>query len=365
MKKSKKVLVVANNGPESSFGGGQRNILIGKLMEQQGYEVEMVLLIDINWGTYSLQSDFMKKWNNIFPILKLFQPDFSKPFITDFKVFNFLKKIQSEYEWIIFRYEKTAFKAGFFLLNRSRVIIDFDDFIVPNAMGIKFVLHYIRHIFQYIRTSKCFFVNQMDKKYFKEKAIWVPNIPLADYFPSPNCSIFSKNLSEYPLILHFVSDYDTLTDFFVSNQFSNLIRKLPNLKFIFICRKLDKKFKSKFKIYNIEWIENPEEVDVYFVKAWASLILEKKHQGTHVKFIESIFYFTPVIGFNEAFRGYEMFFEQSVNVPMSYEDICNQIYLIGSNEEYTLALSKKNKIVQCKYFSLNNLSNKLRILKYE
>ena len=40
-------LVIANNGPEISFGGGQRTLMAIKILEAQGYKVEMLLLINI------------------------------------------------------------------------------------------------------------------------------------------------------------------------------------------------------------------------------------------------------------------------------------------------------------------------------
>jgi hypothetical protein len=120
MKIKKKVLIVANNGPEPSFGGGQRNILIGKLMESLGYEVEMILLIDKNWGIYDIESTLFDEWRKIFKINRVFQPSFRKPFFPNFEVFQYLNKIQNEYEWIIFRYEKTAFKSVFYFLKKRK-----------------------------------------------------------------------------------------------------------------------------------------------------------------------------------------------------------------------------------------------------
>jgi len=362
LNQSKKVLIVCSNGPESSFGGGQRNILMGKLFESIGYEVEMILIISREWGIYNENSSLFNNWKKKFAIKKLFQPSFKHPFIPNLKILAYIHKNQSVYSWIIFRYETIAFKSGFYFLKKSKIIIDFDDFILPNLTNTKFTFHFIRHIFQYLRTSKCFYLNQSEQKYFKDKGLWVPNIPLSEFLPSTNSQIFSKNLSSSPLILHFVSDFDAVIHFFNSDQFSNLFKKLPNLKFIFICRKIDKMFASKLRLFNIEWVENPEKIDIYFMKAWASLILEKKKQGTHVKFIESIHFYTPVIGFYEAFRGYEMFLEHFVNTPASYDDLCDQIYLLGSNVNYTSILAEKNKIIQNEYFSLKKLSCVLKIL---
>lgn len=363
MSKTKKVLIVCSNGPESSFGGGQRNILIGKLFESIGFEVEMILVISREWGLYNENSTLFDDWRKKFKIIKLLQPSFKFPFIPAFELLAYLSKNQVKYTWIIFRYETIAFKSAFYFLKKSKIIIDFDDFVLPYLTDFKFAFHFIRHIFQYTRTSKCFYLNQIDQKYFKKKGIWIPNIPLADYFPSSKSYIFSKNRSESPSILHFVSDNHALIKFFSSNNLNTFIRKLPDLKFTFICRKIDQELSSQLSLYNIEWIENPESLDEYYEKAWMSLILEKKNHGTHVKLIESFFHLTPVIGFKESFRGYEMFLDQSFVIPVSYEDLFDQIYLLGSNVEHTSILSEKNKIIQKEYFSLEKLSYKLKMLK--
>ncbi len=362
MNQSKKVLIVCSNGPESSFGGGQRNILIGRLFESIGYAVEMILVLSREWGTYNENSNLFNDWKKKFTIKKIFQPSFRHPFFPSLELLAYIHKNQDDYSWIIFRYEIIAFKSGFYFLKKSKIIIDFDDFILPTVTNTKFAFHFIRHIFQYLRVSKCFYLNESLQKYFREKGLWVPNIPLSEYWPSTDSPMFSKNLSSSPLILHIVSDYDALIHFFNSDQFSSLLKKLPNLKFIFICRKIDKMFSSQLRLFNIEWVENPDKIDIYYIQAWASLILEKKKHGTHIKFIESIHFYTPVIGFYEAFRGYEMFLEHIVNIPASYDDLCNQIYLLGSNVEYISKLAEKNKIIQNEYFSLKKLTHSLKIL---
>ena len=362
MKNNKKVLIVCSNGPEPSFGGGQRNILLGKLFESLGFEVDMLLVISSQWGIYDEKSILFSKWREKFNIIKIFQPSFNRPFFPDLEIYKYIKKYQKNYIWIIFRYESIAFKSGFCFLEKSKIIIDFDDFELPYQAFYRKVVHFIRHIFQYERVSKCFYLNQEHHKYFLKKGFWIPNIPLPDFLPSSSNALFSKNLSASPTVLHFVTDYDSFINFFTSNEFLSLILLLPDLKFIFICKNYNSQFANQFDFVKIEWVERPEFTDIYFEKAWMSLILDKKNHGTHVKFIESVYYSTPVVGFKDAYRGYEMFLNELVNGSSNYDNICNQIYLLGSNIDYNMSIAEKQKDIQSQLFTLESIKNKLKLL---
>ena len=57
-----KILLIANNGPEISFGGGQRTMMTIKIFEAQGYKVEMMLLLNKVWGEYNEENECIKKW---------------------------------------------------------------------------------------------------------------------------------------------------------------------------------------------------------------------------------------------------------------------------------------------------------------
>ena len=350
---SRKVLLVSNNGPEPSFGGGQRNILIGKLFESLGFTVEMVLLINMEWGQYDENSNLFNEWNKRFKIIKLFQPSFKRQYFPDLDITKYLKKIQNDYDWIIFRYEIVAFKSGFYLLKKNKIIVDFDDFSIPSLSSRKKYLHYLRHIIQYTRIQKAFILTLSDKNYFYKKSILIPNIPIVTHISAGNNNLFVKKKSNSPTILYYVNNYKIEKEFFTSKAFENLFISIQGLKFIFICKENDEVLKERLSSYPIIWISKPVELETYYSEAWLLLILEKKYLGTHIKVIESIYYETPVIGFKEAFRGYELFKSPIYfnSMASSVEEICEKIILLMNDKEHLESISKKWKKIQSKYYS--------------
>jgi hypothetical protein len=370
MKIKKKVLLVANNGPEPSFGGGQRNILIGKLLEDQGFEVEMVLLIDSNWGEYSYQSDLINKWNNIFHIVKLFQPDFSNPFFIDLKVYNFLRRIQKNYDWIIFRYEKTAFKSGFYLLNRNRIIIDFDDFNLKFLKGIKKNLHSFRHVFQLAFIKKALITDENIAKYFCSNTICVPNLPLIEFYSTEAEVKFEKERTSFPSVFHICNNISSLIEFVNSDDYVEFSKTHANFKLFVVNRsQLNKKSfnqEKNNKCNNLEWYEDLHDISIIYKKSWIQLILEKKEVGTHIKLIESQYYLTPVVCFEEAIRGYEKFNEKSelILCAQSNKGLLKNIERLIVNHIELNFIIKESKKVQESFFSFKSISQQIRTQKY-
>lgn len=354
---SKKVLLVSNNGPEPSFGGGQRNILIGKLFESLGFTVEMVLLINMEWGQYDENSNLFNEWNKRFKIIKLFQPSFKLQYFPDLDITKYLKQIQNDYDWIIFRYEIVAFKSGFYLLKKNKIIVDFDDFNLPIQNGLKKYLHYFRHLIQYFRIQRAFILKITEKKYFFQKSIWLPNIPLNELDLS---GIFKKRITKYPSIIHICGDIDLLTEFIYSNNFSAFLRRYPDLKIYVIYKGPQAQFESKINIPNVFYIDPKIEIKSIYELCWVSLVLEKKSLGTHIKVIESIYFNTPVVGFKNCIRGYECFNSKDklILIGDSVGELI--IHLRGLFDEknyYNLIVEEAKKIQEQRYSFKALLSN--------
>ena len=132
-----RVLIVANNGPDISFGGGQRNLMVIKIFEAKGFKVDLVLLINKSWGLYDENSDLIQMWKSEFGLIKYFQPSFTNPYLPNIIINKWLKKEEYKYDTILFRDESTAFKSGFYLLNKKKIIIDMNDFLYPHIRGYK------------------------------------------------------------------------------------------------------------------------------------------------------------------------------------------------------------------------------------
>jgi hypothetical protein len=108
-----KVLLICQNGPEFSFGGGQRNILLAEFLKNIGFEVDLFLNIPIEWGIYNFDSDIVIKWSNLYNIIDLHQSKYKSIYMPDNNLYKKISALSKNYNKIVFRYEATAYKSAF------------------------------------------------------------------------------------------------------------------------------------------------------------------------------------------------------------------------------------------------------------
>ena len=302
--KIKKALVIAPNGPEASFGGGQRTLMAIKLLQEKGFEVEMLLLIDIGWGIYGNESYIIQKWRKENAMVKYFQPSFRHPYIIDFGIHNWLRKNQHDYELLIFRDETTAFKAGFYFLPKEKIIIDLNDFHFPHVTGYRKIKYLPLNILLKNRIKKAWVLTEGQRAYVGKKAYCVQNLPLAAYSRN-GLQNFKKSRTTFPSLL-FVGSYIDHLLIFLDAAHKDLIQ-IPSLKIYLVSRAATEENKTNFNHPIYEWHNSADDVTAFYSKAWISIIPVYKREGPLIKLIESIYYDTPVVGTRMSLNGYESF----------------------------------------------------------
>lgn len=352
---TRKALLVANNGPEASFGGGQRNLLTIKLLESKGYLVDMVLLINRDWGHYDQDSCLIKRWRQEFRLVRLFQPYFRNPYLPDLSITRYLFSILNDYEVIVFRDEITAFKAGFYFLKKSKVTIDINDFLLPQIKGYRKLKYLPLHLFMKSRIKNAWVLSSEHKKYFGPKGYCVPNLPLQAFYDNKPVN-FQKKRSKSASVIFVGSYLNGLIDFF-EKGIKMLISEVPDIKIFVVSRAITSQMIEQFPQKNIEWLNDIEDVSIYYSKAWVSIVPGYKVDGPLIKVIESIYYYTPVLCTQTSLNGYEIFNKEEILIPAdnSIPGFIKNIVSLLSDPYDLNQRANKLKIIAEKYFSLESI----------
>ena len=307
-----RVLIVGGNGPDSNYGGGQRNLLIIKIFEAKGYKVDVVLIINEIWGVYPEDGPLMTNWKKEFGLIHYFCVSFKRPFLPSIKVLQWIKKRQNDYDIILFRYEKIAFKSGFQFLKREKIIIDFDDFILPQIKGIRKLKYQLLYKIEKHRIRKAWVVYKQHIRYFKNSHEWVPNLPLEMFYPQHNS--FLKSRSDVPSIIFVGSYLNGLFDLFRSNAGAKLKSQIF-LEIFVVSKAVNEHDKEEFKEFPIKWLNNIKDISEVYEKAWVAIVPGYKPAGPVIKLIEAIYYETPVVSSEDYFFGYEIFNHKEELIP--------------------------------------------------
>jgi hypothetical protein len=350
-----------NNGPEITFGGGQRTFLLYRILEAKNYEIDMVALINKAWNGYEQDSYFIKKWTKNFNLIKFFRPSFKKPFFPNIAVLSWLKKHERKYDIILFRYDITAFKAGFYFLDRKKLIVDFDDFLFPHVFGLQRAKFFFLHIIQKRAIKNAWVLNKEDFKYFGDKSVWVPNLPLAMYHYEKMHS-FTKRRTRFPSII-FVGAYLNELIEFLREAASKLLSINPHLTIFVISKVITEQNKQEFPHPKIKWLSDVGDVTEFYEKAWISIVPGFKKEGTHIKLIESIYYYTPAVCTVNSIRGYENFNEEEELIPAAKDNdtFVLQVASILADEQKLQDRAEKLKKVCDSKFSFANLKSSIII----
>lgn len=308
-----RVLIIANNGPDISFGGGQRNLLVIKLFEAKGFHVDLVLLINKNWGIYDENSTLMQSWKSEFGLIKFFQPSFKNPYLPNLKICKWFKKEQHKYDTILFRDEITAFKSGFYFLNNKKIIIDMNDFLYPHISGYRKIKYIPLYLLVRFRTKKVWVLINNQIKYFNGTGYCIPNLPLNNFYKNENV-VFKKNRTVFPSAI-FVSSYlgEFINFLHIGDEYLDQIK---NLKIYIISRAITPEIRRKYNNDRYVWLNDVEDVTEYYSKAWISIIPGYKKDGPLIKVIESIYFETPVVCTEVSINGYECFNTAKQLIPM-------------------------------------------------
>lgn len=348
---------MANNGPEISFGGGQRTLMSIKILEAQGYTVEMMLLINKDWGVYGEDSIIINKWKSQNGLVKFFQPDFKNPYLPYLPAINWLKKEQAKYRKILFKDETIAFKAGFYLLDKHKIIVDLNDFLLPQISRFKKIKYLPLHWVLRKNIAQAWVLVENQKSYFGKKGYCVPNLPLNAFYEDD--IFFKKQRSVYPTAL-FVGSYLGEFESFL-NEADKYIKLIPSLNLFIVSRAITEDLKNKFTGNQYIWVNDAENVSEYYSKAWITIVPGYKKDGPLIKFIESIHFLTPVVCTEVSLNGYEIFNEEEDLIPNSNDVaafVKNMEFLLSSESELDLRAKKLKSIADAK-FSLNSIVKSL------
>ena len=329
-----------------------------KILEAQGYIVEMMLLINKDWGVYGADSSIINKWKSQNGLVKFFQPSFNNPYLPFMPATNWLKKQQSKYKKILFRDETTAFKAGFYFLDKRKIIVDLNDFLLPQISRIKIIKYLPLHWLLKKNITQAWVLVENQKKYFGRKGFCIPNLPLNSFYK--NDGYFIKKRSVYPTAL-FVGSYLGEFETFL-HEADQYLKLIPSFKLFIVSRAITEELKNKFKADQYVWINNAENICEYYSKAWISIGPGYKKDGPLIKLIESIYFQTPVVCTTVSLNGYEIFNEKENLIPNSndvVEFVINMKYLLKSESELDVR-SQKLKSIADKKFSLNSIVESLK-----
>ena len=328
-----------------------------KILEAKGYKVEMMLLINKAWGIYDVDSDLVNNWKTTYGLVKLFQPGFKHPYKPYFAATNWLKKEQDKYQKILFRDETTAFKSGFYLLKRCKIIIDLNDFLLPHIKGLRKIKYLPLHWILKLNINQAWVLVENQKKFFGKNVYCVPNLPLNAFYNTDKN--FNKNRSHIPTALFVGSYLGEFESFLI--EADRYIQLIPSIQIFVISRAITEELKNRFKGKQYIWINNADNLNEFYSKAWLSIVPGYKKDGPLVKFIESIYFHTPVICTKVSLNGYEIFNEKETLIPNSNdveEFIKNMMFLLKSETELDIRADKLKAIANTK-FSLSAIVESL------
>lgn len=328
-----------------------------KILEAQGYTVEMMLLINKDWGVYGDDSIIINKWKSQNGLVKFFQPSFKNPYLPYLPATIWLKKEESKYNKILFRDETTAFKAGFYFLNKHKIIIDLNDFLLPQISRLKKIKYLPLHWLLKKNLTQAWVLVENQKRYFSKKGYCVPNLPVNSVYK--NDDYFKKQRSVNPTAL-FVGSYLGEFETFL-HEADEYFRLIPSFKLYIVSRAITEELKNKFKADQYVWINNAENISEYYSKAWISIVPGYKKDGPLIKLIESIYFETPVVCTMVSLNGYEVFNEKENLIPNSndvVEFVKNMEFLLASESELDKRSQKLKSIADTK-FSLNSIVKSL------
>ena len=352
-----KALLIANNGPEISFGGGQRTLMTIKILEAQGYKVEIMLLLNKVWGEYNEENECIKKWKLQYGLVKYFHLSYKNPYLPCYSVVKWLCKVQYKYTKIIFRDETTAFKAGFYFMPNLKTIIDLNDFLLPHLNWFRKLKYYPLHLVLKYNIYQAWVLIEKQKKYFGKKGYCIPNLPLNMFYKTD--LHFTKQRSIIPTAL-FVGSY--LGEFIEFLEVADKYIKTMNpFQLFIISRAITDDMKSRFTSSQYVWINNAESIEEYYSKAWISIVPGYKKDGPLIKFIESIYFNTPVVCTTVSLNGYEIFNEKEILIPNSndvLEFILNMKNILLSEDELD-KIASKLKLIANNKFTLNTIIHTL------
>jgi hypothetical protein len=352
----KKVLLVSNIPPLKTHGGAIRTVLLLELLIAIGYDVNLYLIYPFEWGPIpdAWLAEAREKYGLVnvhyYPLKNRYRPEIN--------VIKWLRKQQSNYEQIIFRYEMTAFKCGFYFLNIP-VIIDYDDFTYSKAESIKTkVRSTIQLAVAKLLKARAIVVEKAHLKYWaKDKALWLPNLSINAITTSHQQEVTKFRAHKPTLVSIGFQTKDLLS--FIQSEWNKLKKSIPDLELFIISRNSSVGFDNLDGIF---FMNNIEDLKPYYCMAWAQLLVSKQNYGTHIKILESILYKTPVISLRDSIRGYEDInkTDELIMTADDYKGLSNLMSSLLSNEKKIRNLSEEGFLKANEIFSFQKLAYSLR-----
>jgi glycosyltransferase involved in cell wall biosynthesis len=348
------VLVISNVPPLVDIGGGIRTIEILELFKSIGYETSVYLLYPKEWG--QLNDKWLSITNEKYGLSGVSYYPLNERYSIDYEFYRKLKSIQDNFDLLVFRFEQTAFKGGFYLL-KTPVVIDYDDFSYPLAKGLKEKVRTTAQlVLSKLLNTRAIVVQREHLKYWgNNKAIWIPNLSINAIFIKTD---ITKKRAEKPTLLSVGFQTKDLLNY-IQNEWLKLKQSIPDLELYVISRNATAGFESMEGIY---YLNNVEDLVPYYERAWALLLVSKQKYGTHIKILESVLYKTPVVALNNSLRGYEDInsSEELILTALDHVKLSKLLIETINDRERLIFLSEKGYFEAKKLYSLPSLSTRLK-----
>ena len=187
-----------------------------------------------------------------------------------------------------------------------------NDFLYPHVKGYKKIKYFPLYLIIKYRTKKVWVLIDKQIKYFEGFGYCIPNLPLNSFYKNDTV-LFKKDRTIFPSAI-FVSSY--------LGEFINFLKiadshfnQIKNFKIYIISKAITSELKKKYNNERYVWLSNVKDVSEYYSKAWISIIPGYKRDGPLIKFIESIYYDTPVVCTDVSINGYECFNVEKELIP--------------------------------------------------
>ena len=66
-----KILLISDNGPGVDSGGAQRTLLLFEFLKAKGYAVDLVIVMDKEWGPIETTAEIFLNWEKKYNLLKI------------------------------------------------------------------------------------------------------------------------------------------------------------------------------------------------------------------------------------------------------------------------------------------------------
>ncbi len=354
--RKRNILVISNVPTLTKIGGGIRTIQIIKILREIGFDVSLYIVYPQKWGKLALEwIEFMKE-NYDYKGVFYFNKNYS--LIPEVKLYKEIKMKSKLFEYVLFRFDATAFLSAFYFLSfKKKIIIDLDDYNITSLNFYDKLKEKFKRLIINIFSDHNFVLEKKYMKLFK-KSSYIPNLPLNSFYYSHYN--FKKNRSLNPSLL-FVGNKPEWLILFLQSQWKFIKAKIENIELFIVSqnKNIEKylQFFSGINIYN-----DIDNIQPFYEKSWISIIPSQHKYGTLIKIIESIYYKTPVVCSTSVLRGYEIFNkkEDLILNSVDNDELANIIVDLLSSEKKIDYIAEQAYLIALREFSISTIIDSLK-----